>query len=101
MTIGVFGLIAKLRNGPDYLRTISEERIMSNSALRRIEKYASIATIWYKDIVKDLLKIEGKDLSVLVRDLNFFKLVSERIESRYRTMAINQEWLKGALPKLF
>lgn len=100
-SLSVFGLIAKLRNGPDYLRTINEERVISKSAAERISKYALISTIWYKDAVKDLLKIEGKDLSVLVRDLNFFTLISERIESRYRTMAVDSIWLKGALPKLF
>ncbi len=99
--LGVFGLIAQLRNGPDYLRTINEERITSKSAKERISKYAIISTIWYKDVVKDLLKIEGKDLSVLVRDLNFFRFINDRIESRYRTMAVDKNWLKGALPKLF
>lgn len=100
-SLGVFGLIASLRNGPDYLRTIKEERIISNSASDRISKYALISIIWYKDAVQDLLKIEKKDLSVLVRDANFFHLISSRIESRFRTMSVDKNWLKGALPKLF
>lgn len=99
--LGVFGLIAKLRNGPDYLRTIEEERIASKHATDRIRKYATIATLWYKDAVKDLLKISGKDLSVLVRESEFFEQVAERVESRYRTMAVDKQWLKGGLPELF
>jgi hypothetical protein len=99
--LGIFGLIAKLRNGPDYLRTIDETRITSKRATDRIGKYAVISTLWYKDAVKDLLKLSGKDLSVLVRESNFFEQVAERIESRYRTMALDRQWLIGGLPHLF
>jgi hypothetical protein len=99
--LGVFGLVAQLRNGPDYLRTISAERALSRGAHERMEKYATIATLWYKDAVKDLLRNEAKDLSVLVRELDFFKLVAERVESRFRTMAVDKQWLRGGLPELF
>ena len=98
--MGVFGLIARLRNGPDYLRTINEQRILSKHAEDRIQKYATISTLWYKDAVKDLLKLSSKDLSVLVRELDFFEQVTERVESRYRTMAVDKQWLKRGLPEL-
>jgi hypothetical protein len=98
--LGVFGLIARLRNGPDYLRTINEQRILSKHAEDRIQKYATISTLWYKDAVKDLLKLSSKDLSVLVRELDFFEQVTERVESRYRTMAVDKQWLKRGLPEL-
>jgi hypothetical protein len=99
--LGVLGLIAGLRNGPGFLRTIDESRIVSRGAADRMRKYATISMLWYKDAVKDLLAISGKDLSVLVRELDFFTKVAERIESRYRTMEVDKQWLKGGLPALF
>ena len=67
----VFSEIAQQRNGPDYLRTNSEERVASNHANERIEKYAKLATLWYKAALENLLDRTNRDLSVLVRDQGF------------------------------
>lgn len=99
--LGVFGLVAKLRNGPDFLRSITEARIISKHATQRIDKYSVISIQWYKQSVNDLLQLTGTDLSVLIREKNFFDRVAERITNTYTAMSVNEEWLAGALPKLY
>ena len=98
--LGVFGLVARLRNGPDYLRSIKEDRITSNAATSRIDKYARISIQWYKQTVDDLLEITGTELSVLIRQEDFFRRVAERITNHYQAMSVNEKWLEGALPML-
>jgi hypothetical protein len=97
----VFSEIAQQRNGPDYLRTITERRVASKNADERIGKYAELAALWYKAAVEDLIDRADKDLSVLVRDQGFSEMFKREVELRYRTMALSEDWLKGALPKLF
>lgn len=97
----VFSQIARLRNGPDYLRTITEERATSNHAYERISKYAKLATLWYKAAVTNVMSRTGKELSVLVRDQEFPQMIRSEVDLQYRTMALSEEWLRGALPKLF
>ena len=97
----VFSEVARQRNGPDYLRTITEKRVASKSADERIEKYAKLATLWYKAAVENLLDRTNRDLSVLVRDQGFAEMFKREVELQYRTMALSEDWLKGALPKLF
>lgn len=99
--LATLGCLAHLRNGPDYLRTIDETRILSRKALGRFEKYATIATLWYKDAAMEILKASGKDVSVVVRELDFFDQVASKIESRYRTMTVDKQWLVHGLPELF
>ncbi len=99
--LGVFGLVGSLRNGPDYLRSITEERIVSKGAAERINKYAKVSVQLYMRATNDLLEISKTDLSVLVRETDFFKRLSERVVSEYEVMKINEDWLEGALPKLF
>jgi hypothetical protein len=98
--LGVFGLVARLRNGPDYLRSIKEDRITSNAATSRIDKYGRISIQWYKQTVDDLLEITGTELSVLIRQEDFFRRVAERITNHYQAMSVNEKWLEGALPML-
>lgn len=98
--LGVFGLLAQLRNGPDFLRTISEERITSNSAKLRISKYAELSIVWYKQAVSDIIKQSNKDFSVIIRDKDYFSDIIERITYLYDSHKINNEWIEGALPKL-
>ena len=97
----VFSEIAQQRNGPDYLRTITERRVASKNADERIGKYAELAALRYKAAVEDLIDRADKDLSVLVRDQGFSEMFKREVELRYRTMALSEDWLKGALPKLF
>jgi hypothetical protein len=97
----VFSQIARLRNGPDYLRTITEERATSRGADERIGKYAKLATLWYKAATSNLLGRDNRDLSTLVRDQKFPELIEREVDLQYRTMALSEEWLRGALPKLF
>ncbi len=52
----VFSQIAQHRNGPDYLRTITEQRVTSGHADERIAKYANLATLWYKAAVENLIE---------------------------------------------
>ena len=99
--LGVLGLVTKLRNGRDFLQAITETRITSNRATERIDKYATISIQWYKQAVDDLLHITGTDLSVLIREKDFFDRVAERITNTYAAMSVNEEWLAGALPKLY
>lgn len=99
--LAVFGLVAKLRNGPDYLRSLTETRITSNSGSDRIEKYAKFSVTLYKQSVSDLLEITGTDLSVLIREKDFFDRLAERVTNTYDTMRVNVDWLQGALPKLY
>jgi hypothetical protein len=66
-TLAVFGLVANLRNGPDYLRSVAEERIISKQATKRLQKYGKLSIQLYKQAVDDLLQITGIDLSVLIR----------------------------------
>lgn len=100
-SLAVFSHIARFRNGTDYLRTITEERISSNKADQRLEKYAKLATLWYKNAVENLIERTNKDLSVLVREQDFWKMVKKEVDRLYRAAAVNEDWLKGALPKLF
>jgi hypothetical protein len=99
--LAVFGLVCLLRNGPDYLRSITEERIASKQAGERIQKYARLSIQFYKQAVDDLLQITGTDLSVLIRTADFFDRVADRARNTFSTMSVNKEWLNGALPKLF
>jgi len=99
--LAVFGLVARLRNGSDYLRSITEERATSNAASDRIQKYARVSIQWYKQAVDDLLQISGSDLSVLTRERDFFERVAERTTNTYEAMSVSEEWMKGALPRLF
>jgi hypothetical protein len=98
--VGVFSQVAELRNGPDYLRTITEERTTSRGADDRIRKYAELSTLWYKQAVTSLMARSDRSLSVLVRDQDFFEDVKKEIEFLYRTMAFDNSWLKNALPAL-
>lgn len=100
-SLAVFGLVANLRNGPDYLRSIAEDRIASKGASDRLEKYGRISVSLYKQAVDDLLGMRSIDLSVLIRESDFFKRVSERVTNAYETLSVSKEWLKDALPKLF
>ncbi len=99
--LAVCGLIARLRNGPDYLRSIKEERIASKGASERLEKYGRISVSLYKQAIDDLLRMRNVDLSILIREADFFKKLSERVASAYETYSVSKEWLKDALPKLF
>jgi len=100
-TLAVFGLIAKLRNGPDYLRSITEDRIVSKGAGDRLEKYGKISVSLYKQAIDDLLQMRNVDLSVLIREADFFKRLSERVTNAYEAYSVSKEWLKDALPKIF
>jgi hypothetical protein len=98
--LGVFGLVARLRNGADYLRSITEERITSNAASGRIEKYAKVSIQWYKQVVNDLLQITEGELSVLIRREDFFERVAERVDNMYETWSVDEGWLDSTLPRL-
>lgn len=98
--LSIFELAANLRNGPDYLRSMTEERITSNNAKERIDKYARFSVQIYKQAMSDLLETQNQDLSVLIRNEDFSQRLSERARNLYGTMAVNTEWLEGALPKL-
>lgn len=100
-SLAVLGLVSFLRNGPDYLRSINEERIVSNQANVRLQKYAILSIQFYKQAVDDLIQITGMDLSVLIRTKDFFDKIGDRVKNSYATLSVNKEWLKGALPKLF
>lgn len=99
--ISVFGQIALLRNGPDYMRTISEQRITSKAAEQRIEKYGGIATLWYEQAVRNILGNGDKSLSATIRDQSFVSLLKIQIDFLYKQAAFSESWLKEALPKLF
>jgi len=99
--VAVVGLVANLRNGPDHLRSITEERAVSKGSAERIKKYGKVSIQWYKQAVDDLLQLSVTDLSVLIREADFFSRVRDRITNTYETMSVNEDWLKGALPKLF
>jgi hypothetical protein len=99
--LAVLGVVARLRNGNDYLRSITEERTTSKAATERIEKYAQVSVQWYKQAVDDLRAISGTDLSVLIREADFFQRVAERVTNQYQVMKVNETWLSGALPKLY
>lgn len=99
-SLGVCGLLTELRNGPDFLRTITEERITSKSAQDRITKYAELSIVWYKQAVSDIISNSNKDISVLIRDKYYFDKVKERIINMYEAYKVNKDWIEGALPKL-
>lgn len=99
--LAVLGLVSFLRNGPDYLRSITEERIISKHAGERLNKYAILSIQFYKQAVDDLLQLTGIDLSVLIRTTEFFEKIGDRVRNSYSTLSVNKEWLNGALPKLF
>jgi hypothetical protein len=100
-SLATFGLLAQLRNGHDYLRSIDQERIISKKADKRIEKYAKLSIQHFKRAANDELKIRGTELSVLVKDLSFFDGISERVKSYYEEMKVASEFFEEALPKLF
>ncbi len=97
--LSVFGLVASLRNGPDYLRSITESRITSRAGAQRIDKYAKISIQWYKQAVTDLLQTTGLDLSTLIRTQDFFEHLAERTTIAYKVASVNEDWLEGALPE--
>ena len=74
---------------------------MSKRAYGRIRQYAELSTVWYKQAVAEMLESTGTDLSVLIREPDFFERVAERITSLHEAYSVNKEWIKGALPKLF
>jgi hypothetical protein len=98
--VAVFGFIARLRNGENISRNISEERIESIRAVERIKKYTELSIVWYIEAVNYILKETSKDLSVLVREPAFYDQVKERVHFNYSTFSINKDWLKGGLPPL-
>jgi hypothetical protein len=98
--LSVFAWVADLRNGPDYRRSIIEDRITSNNGRERIEKYAKYAVQSYKQTMGTLLESAGQDLSVLIRSGKFAETLKENVDNTYKLMSVNEEWLKGALPKL-
>jgi hypothetical protein len=99
--LGCFGLIADLRNSPDFRRSITEERIVSKRAQQRLSKYARIATLWYADAARDLIQLTDKELGLLIRSKDYFANIGDRIRSQYAIVSVNVDWLEGALPKLF
>ena len=98
--LGVFGHVAGLRNGPDYLRSINEDRTTSKAATDRIEHYARISIPWYKQAVDDLLQISGTELYVLIRQEDFFERVAERVANMYEMWSVDRGWLDSTLPRL-
>lgn len=97
----VLGHVARLRNGPDFLRSINEERILSKGAADRIAKYARVSIPWYMNAVSDLIELSERTISVLIRETGYFERVAERIETQYKVASVSEDWLRGALPKLF
>jgi len=98
--LSVFAWVAYLRNGLDYRRSITEDRITSNNGKERIDKYAKYAVQSYRQTMGTLLESAGQDLSVLIRSGKFAETLKENVDNTYNLMSVNEEWLKGALPKL-
>jgi hypothetical protein len=99
--LGCFGLIAKLRNSSDFLRSITEDRVISKRAKERLRKYAKISTLWYADAARDLIQLTSNEIGILIRSKEYFEKIGDRLRSIYETASVNAEWLKGALPMLF
>lgn len=99
-SLGVFGLLANYRNGIDYLRSINEDRIVSNNANARLHNYAKLSTLFYKRAAVDEMKVSGTDISVLVRESDYFKRIAERIHSYYEEISVDDDYLNKTLPKL-
>jgi hypothetical protein len=93
--------IAQLRNGPTYLKSITEERASSNTALQRLKKYARYALLQYVDAVNTLAENSTDELHTLIRQRDFWSKVAERVERGYKKDAIAKAYIDEALPKLF
>lgn len=93
--------VALLRNGSTYLKSIAEERVLSNSARQRLKKYAEYARNSYVQAVCDLAEMSKGELSTLVRQREFWEKVIERIGRSFKKESIAKRWLDEALPKLF
>jgi hypothetical protein len=103
-TLFVLACMAKVackRNGPTYLKSISEERVSSGLARHRIKTYAEYSKNAYVSAVSDLAELAKEELHTLIRQRDFWVKVVERVERSFERDAIAKKWLDEALPKLF
>lgn len=100
-SLATLAMIAELRNGPNYLVTINEERISSQGAAERLRKYCKLSVLWYRDIVKEFINVRKEDLNVLLRSPNFVNDTKERLTSKYEEAKLGEAWFRDAIPKLF
>lgn len=93
--------IALARNGPTYLKSITEERVSSKLAKQRLRKYAEYSKTSYVQAVADLAEMKKEELSTLIRQREFWDKVIERVCRSFQKESIAKKWLDEALPRLF
>ena len=100
-TMAALGIVATLRNGAAYLKSLQEGQITSNTGRERLRKYARYALEAYLGGVKDVMENSGKELPTLLRNPDEFARIKERIEREYRrSMLAGEKYMRDVLPKL-
>jgi len=88
------------RNGANFLIGLKQVNIDSNRMKERLKKYAKYAVLTYLNAVQDEATLRNQELAVLIRQPEFVEKVLVRVKTSYRKDALNEEWLKGVLPKV-
>lgn len=99
--LAVVGQLIEFRSGVTFLSGVSEDRIGSSRALDRMRGYAKAAVIFYVQAVKDMMETTGDDLNVLLRSADYLGKIKERVRSAYELRALDDSWVKSALPKIY
>jgi hypothetical protein len=99
--LAILSEICRRRNGATFLSLLNEQRVTSTRTKTRIHKYAEFAAKSYcaSVIEESGLKAEV-ELTTLIRQKEFFDTILNRSLRQYDMLAMSEDWLKGALPKL-
>lgn len=98
--LAVMAIILRERNGAPFLSKLKRDVAGSKNTAERLHRYAQLATLWYIQVVKDLLD-SGAVLSQLLRSQDFFApKLRDRIRTLWKVMSMSKNWVDDALPKL-
>jgi hypothetical protein len=98
-TLAVMGTILSERNGATYLSRIARDVAGSKANRRRLSTYATLAVVWYTEIMQDLID-NGQDLNLLIRSQDTFGKIRSKVLTKWKVQSMDKQWVERALPKL-
>lgn len=97
--LSAMGLILRERNGGTYLQGLQRDVAVSKRTRERLEKYATVAVVWYVQAMKDMAE-SGADLAQLVKSQDQYPKIESKILASWKVQSLSKSWLDDALPKV-
>lgn len=97
--LGAMAIILHERNGATFLNKLRPEVASSKTTEGRLKNYATVATEWYVEIMRDLLD-SGTEITTLVRSQDYWAKVRQKLGSKWRVYVLSKAVMEAALPKL-